>query len=100
MPVLYVGPDLPVADWVATVRRTRALAAVIGAISVDDARAAAEVARALQAEDPGLVIALGGGAARNAAEQLASGSEVRATVLPDGVRPAVAALREAIGTIS
>ncbi len=100
LPVLYMGPDLPVADWVATVGRTRALAAVIGAISVDDARAAAEVARALQAEDPGLVIALGGGAAWNAAEQLARGSELQATVLPDGVRPAVAALREAIGTIS
>ena len=23
LPVLYLGPDLPVADWVATVRRTR-----------------------------------------------------------------------------
>lgn len=99
MPVLYVGPDLPVVDWVATVRRARATAVVIGAVSVDDANAAAEVARALQADDPDLVIALGGGAARTAAERLANGSESPATLLPDGVRQAVAALREAIGTI-
>lgn len=97
LPVLYVGPDLPVADWVATVRRTRARAAVIGAISFDDARAAAEVAKALQAADPGLVIALGGGAARNAAERLDSEGESRATILPEGVRQAVDSLREAIG---
>ena len=74
VPVLYLGPDLPVADWVATARRTRARAAVIGAIGVDDARAAADVARALQADDPGLVIMLGGGAAGAAAEELADGT--------------------------
>lgn len=98
LPVLYVGPDLPVADWVAMVRRTRARAAVIGAISIDDARAAAGVARALRAVAPELVIALGGGAAGTAAQELATGTESRPTVLPDGVRPAVAALREALGT--
>ena len=97
LPVLYVGPDLPVADWVATVRRIRARAAVIGAISVDDARAAAEVARALHADASGLVIALGGGAAGMAAEELADGTPGRTTVLPDGVRRAVTTLREAIG---
>jgi DNA-binding transcriptional MerR regulator/methylmalonyl-CoA mutase cobalamin-binding subunit len=97
LPVLYVGSDLPEADWVATVRRTRARAAVIGAVSVDDARPAARVARALRADDPGLVIALGGGAAGAAAKELADGSEARATVLPDGLRVAVTALREAIG---
>ena len=73
---------------------------MIGAISVDDARAAAEVARALRADDPGLVIALGGGAAGAAAEELADGTQARATVLPDGVRLAVTALREAIGARS
>ena len=97
LPVLYVGPDLPVADWVATVRRTRARAAVIGAVSVDDARAAAEVARALQAAVPGLVIALGGGAAGRAADDLADGTHGPATVLPKGLRPAVTAVHEAIG---
>ena len=32
IPVLYLGPDLPVADWVGTASRTQARAAVIGAI--------------------------------------------------------------------
>jgi DNA-binding transcriptional MerR regulator/methylmalonyl-CoA mutase cobalamin-binding subunit len=97
LPVLYVGPDLPVEDWVASVRRTRARAAVIGAVSVDDARAAADVAIALQEHDPELVLALGGGAAAAAAEVLVEESGAHATVLPDGVRSAVTVLRETIG---
>ncbi|MEX1104183.1 MAG: MerR family transcriptional regulator [Dehalococcoidia bacterium] len=99
-PVLYLGPDLPVADWVATARRTRARAAVIGVISVDDARAAAAVAESLRAEHPGLVIALGGRAAEAARKLLVGTSEARATVLPDGLREAVTALRAAIGITS
>lgn len=91
------GPDLPVNDWVASMRRTWARAVVIGAISVDDAQAAARVARALHAQDRGLVIALGGGATEAAADVLAGKSGAGATVLPDGVRPTVTALREAIG---
>ena len=98
LPVLYLGPDLPAADWIATVRRTRARAAVIGVVSVDDARAAAQVASALRADDPGLVIALGGGAAGTAAEVLADERKARVAILPNGVGPAVAALREALET--
>ena len=97
IPVLYLGPDLPVADWVGTASRTQARAAVIGALGTDDARAAAEVARALHANDPGLVIMLGGGAAGAAAEELAAGTGAWVTVLPDGVRQSKTALSEAIG---
>jgi methylmalonyl-CoA mutase cobalamin-binding subunit len=97
LPVLYLGPDLPVADWVATARRTRARAAVIGAISVDDARAAVAVAEALRADDPDLVIALGGGAAEAASRALTGEADTRATVLPDGTSQAVTALRGAMG---
>jgi DNA-binding transcriptional MerR regulator len=97
IPILYLGPDLPVADWVGTAGRTQARAAIIGAVGGDDARAAADVARALHAADPGLVIMLGGGAAGAAAEELADGTGAWAIVLPDGVRQSVTALREAIG---
>ena len=31
LPTLYLGPDLPVADWVAPARRIGPMAAVIGA---------------------------------------------------------------------
>ncbi len=97
IPVLYLGPDLPVADWVATAHRTQARAAVIGAIGADDARAAADVALALHADDPALAIVLGGGAAGVAAEELVDGTGAWVTVLPAGVRQSVTALSEAIG---
>ena len=35
LPVLYLGPDLPVDEWVATARRTDARAAVIGVLTVE-----------------------------------------------------------------
>ena len=40
---------------------------------------------------------LGGGAAATAAEELGDGRGAWASVLPDGVRPSVTALTEAIG---
>lgn len=51
----------------------------------------------MRADDPGLVIALGRGAAEAASEALAGEADSRATVLPDGISQAVTALREAIG---
>lgn len=63
--VAYLGPDLPVADW--TTGSAGARAAVIGVVSGRDRRAAIEVARALLAAHPGLVVAVGGRAAREEA---------------------------------
>jgi methylmalonyl-CoA mutase cobalamin-binding subunit len=57
----YVGPDLPVADWVTAA--TPADAAVIGVVTARDRRAALEVARAVLAARPDLVVAFGGDAA-------------------------------------
>ena len=42
------------------------------------------------------MIALGGGAAGRAMDELADGTHPGATVLPDGLRAAVTALRQAI----
>ena len=93
MPVIYLGADLPVQDWLAAVDQTRARAVVIGAVMSSDKAAATSVATALRAHDPQLVIAFGGGAAPDPGPA----SEGLTIHLPDDVRAAVAALRSAIG---
>lgn len=93
MPVIYLGADLPVQDWLAAVDQTRARAVVIGAVMSSDKAAATTVATALRAHDPQLVIAFGGGAAPDPGPA----SEGLTIHLPDDVRAAVAALRSAIG---
>ncbi|MDH4334435.1 MAG: MerR family transcriptional regulator [Chloroflexota bacterium] len=67
LPVVYLGVDLPTADWVEAVRASAARAAVIGVISPADADAADRVADALRGSQPGLVVAFGGSAAPFAA---------------------------------
>jgi DNA-binding transcriptional MerR regulator/methylmalonyl-CoA mutase cobalamin-binding subunit len=62
MSVLYLGPDLPVTDWVRAASDTNAWAAVIGVVSPADAKPALEVAAALQRDRPGLLIGFGGSA--------------------------------------
>jgi DNA-binding transcriptional MerR regulator/methylmalonyl-CoA mutase cobalamin-binding subunit len=93
LPVLYLGADLPTADWVATADRTAASAAVVGAVTPADAPAAADVALAMHGGRDHLVVAFGGHGAPAAARQ-----DGRAIVLPDGVVAAVARLREALGS--
>ncbi len=68
--VLYLGPDLPLADWVSTAERTKARAAVIGAPMAVDVTAASEVGQALRQADPTLPIAFGGAAGADAAAKL------------------------------
>jgi MerR family transcriptional regulator, light-induced transcriptional regulator len=60
LPILYLGQDLPVDDWVLTAERVSARAAVIGAVTPADRDAARDVATALLASRPGLLIAFGG----------------------------------------
>jgi MerR family transcriptional regulator, light-induced transcriptional regulator len=45
LPVLYLGADLPIVDWVAAARRARAWAAVIGAVTRSDGEAAMAMVR-------------------------------------------------------
>ena len=56
--VTYLGPDLPIDDWVAGT--DGAVAAVVGVPTPGDRSAAVEVVRALAAARPSLVIATGG----------------------------------------
>jgi hypothetical protein len=94
LPVLYLGPDLPPADWVVFLRKVQPRAAVIGSPTRSDVAPAIDVARAMHAADPSLVVAFGG---RFAAEAAAGASgRTRVVVLPDGIGAAVDALRGAL----
>ena len=59
--VRYLGPDLPVEDWVAAA--ADADGAVIGIVTAKDRRAGVEVAQRVRAAHPDVVVALGGTAA-------------------------------------
>ncbi len=85
LPVLYLGPDLPVEDWVESASATRARAAVIGVVSAGDVRPAVEVGVALRAADAALMIAFGGRSAGRAGEVLAS--DPRFVAGSNGLRP-------------
>jgi methanogenic corrinoid protein MtbC1 len=64
LPVLYLGADLPLDDWLNAAQG--ALAAVIGVVTARDRNAAMDVARRLLEIRPDLVVALGGRAAQEA----------------------------------
>jgi methanogenic corrinoid protein MtbC1 len=87
--VQYLGADLPAADWVRASRDTDAAAAVIGVPTASDADAARTVARALRRASPRMLVAFGG---RGAADIR------RATVLPEAITDAVAAIRSGAST--
>ena len=90
VPVTYLGADLPPADWLEAVRHTNARAAVIAVPTESDREAAANVAEALRATAPELVVATGGrGADRS--------SDAGILVLPDELRAAARELRLEMG---
>jgi DNA-binding transcriptional MerR regulator/methylmalonyl-CoA mutase cobalamin-binding subunit len=64
LPVTYLGPDLPMDDWLAA--GAGASAAVIGVVTARDRNPAIEVARRLIDVNPRLVVAFGGRAAQEA----------------------------------
>ena len=72
LPVLYLGPDLPLEDWVETARRVEAVATVIGVVVAGDVETAADVAVALRATNRRLAVAFGGARAVDAAFAFAS----------------------------
>jgi DNA-binding transcriptional MerR regulator/methylmalonyl-CoA mutase cobalamin-binding subunit len=61
LPVAYLGPDLPVADWITAA--DGAAAAVVGVVTGRERRAALQVVRGLREVHPDLVVAFGGAAA-------------------------------------
>ena len=91
LPVVYLGADLPLADWIAAVERTNARAVVIGALMNEDRVAARSLAAGLRGIDPSLVIAFGGASAPDPdTASVGAGTTLR---LPDDMRQAVAILR-------
>jgi DNA-binding transcriptional MerR regulator/methylmalonyl-CoA mutase cobalamin-binding subunit len=61
LPVAYLGPDLPVDDWISAA--DGAAAAVVGIVTARERRAALRVVRRLREAHPDLVIAVGGAGA-------------------------------------
>ena len=94
IPVVYLGADLPLDDWIAAAERTDARAVAIGAVMPADGIAAMAVAERLRTIRPQIVIAFGGPAAPDPAVALpTSSSTIR---LPAEVGNAVAALEDAL----
>jgi methanogenic corrinoid protein MtbC1 len=93
LPILYLGPDLPLADWIATARRTKARAAVIGVPMATDVDAAAEVATRLISGGGGLVVAVGGKGGILVRDRAAAD----VVVLPEPMAEAVDTLRARLG---
>lgn len=94
LPVVYLGADLPLDDWIAAVEQTDARAVVVGAVMHADASAAMSVAAGLRAARPELLIAFGGAAAPDPdAGTASSAGMIR---LPAELGEAVAALSSAL----
>ncbi|MBA2719159.1 MAG: MerR family transcriptional regulator [Chloroflexi bacterium] len=102
LPVLYLGPDLPVEDWVTSARLTKARAAVIGVPTAGDVGVAIDVAVALRAAQSRLTVAFGGRSAGRAGDRLAEDPRATATQAGDQTRPPVILpepLRDAVRTL-
>jgi DNA-binding transcriptional MerR regulator/methylmalonyl-CoA mutase cobalamin-binding subunit len=89
LPVVYLGPDVPVASWIAAASQTEARAICFGVVIDRDVAAADDVVRAVRASHPDLVIAAGG---RQAGE-VGNGDILR---LPDRLSDAIEVLRLAV----
>ncbi|HSL97421.1 MAG TPA: B12-binding domain-containing protein, partial [Candidatus Deferrimicrobiaceae bacterium] len=89
LPVTYLGPDLPEADWVDAADHARI--AVVGVVTAADRPAAADVVRRLRDARPGLIVAIGG----RAAEPVDG-----AMILPNDLDGAIGALKAALAQTS
>jgi len=58
LPVVYLGPNLPVADWLSATATARA--AVLGVPTPRDARSALQAASAIRESRPSAIVAMGG----------------------------------------
>ena len=89
LPVMHLGADLPVADWLDAAIQTDASAVVVGVVSGPDVASAGAVVEALRAARPLMPVAVGGHAARDV-------TAPGVLILPEGVTAAVDAVRSAI----
>lgn len=98
LPVLYVGADLPVNDWVRAAVEVNARAAIVGVPTEADAAAASEVGLALANSAPATLVAFGGhGAARTTLSRVRSPRRAP-VVLPGGLLDSVEAVSRALAT--
>ena len=84
LPVLYLGPDLPITDWLNAIAATEARGIVLSVVMPGDQAPAAEVAAAVREARPDALIAVGGRSA------VAHGDVIR---LPDDLVEAADAVR-------
>lgn len=91
LPVIYLGPDLPVEDWASAAVECDARAAVIGVPRRADAQRAGQVLDALRAARPGMVLAVGGAHAGRLAR------DAGPIELSGAMSQAVDRLRDALG---
>jgi MerR family transcriptional regulator, light-induced transcriptional regulator len=94
IPVIYLGADLPLDDWIAAVERTDTQAVVIGAVMPADTAAAQSVAAGIRAARPQLIIAFGGAAAPD--PDASTGTPATTILLPAEVADAVDVLVAAL----
>lgn len=90
VPVIYLGPDVPIGSWVHAVTAADAAGAVIGVVRADDAASAARVADAISAAASGVRVAVGG----NAADRVAAAHQL--LVLPPSVIEAADVMERAL----
>ena len=86
LPVLYLGPDLPVGDWTHAANATAARGVVLSVVMPADREAARDVVASVRAARPDALIAIGGRAAI-----AAEGEDV--TLLPNDLVEAAEAVR-------
>jgi DNA-binding transcriptional MerR regulator/methylmalonyl-CoA mutase cobalamin-binding subunit len=91
VPVLFLGADLPARDWTDAAAQSDAMAAVIGVVTAADVGPAMDVAAALDAAHPHLMLVFGG----TAAPAIPHSDEHRR--LPLGLTDAVDVLRSMLG---
>ncbi len=92
MAVRYLGADLPTADWLEAVRTSSPAAVVIGVVMAQDVPSARAVAEAVRRHATDVVVAFGG----RAGEEVDTRDLAPMLRLPDDLRAAVAALRDAL----
>jgi DNA-binding transcriptional MerR regulator len=90
LPILHLGADLPVADWLEAAAQSDAAAAVVGVVTQADVVPAGEVVDSLRAARPGMLVTIGG----RAADAVVTREPV--VRLPQGVTAAVGALRASV----
>ncbi len=78
LPITYLGPDLPVHDWLGAASTARA--AVIAVVTARDRTQAMRVVERLRDDRPGVVVALGGRGAREADGTLTLSSDLVSAV--------------------